>query len=1249
MAIIYSYPTVTPTSDDLVLGTDVNGEGKPTKNFTIQSIVDIVQGGATGLGAVLTISSDALQQPATNFTNVQGTGTSTFGSFTDGTMTITGGVGTGFTAFTSTAITGTLQTAAQPNVTSLGNLTSLVINGAVSGTNVITSTTLAGASNTNIASTLAIKTYVDSNPSGAESLAATLLIGNITNGRDIVVSAGDDVTFTNTSKILMGTTVADNFEIYSDSTNSIVIDRSPGALKLQTSLLSVRNEADTTQTISASAAGAVELYHGGTKKFETTSSGVKTDGIVENPAGTSGAPTFTFTGDTTTGMYRSGAGFVAFSSNGNITARISESDFESESTDFTVNGVFRAFSTAQASFGGKLTVATPTASSDAATKGYVDSNNAGQTLEYAGDATGPFALNLADDDLEFNGDSNITVTAATVAANKGIVTIDLNNSVGISGTMTAGTFTDGTFTGSSGTYTGYTSITSAAFVGPLTGNASTATALASPGTIQLLSGSGATQGVASNAVTYTDGGNIQLTTTLADTTVTAKALTNLPTPTSSAITATDTILAAMAKLQGQITGIAGSLAFEGTWDARTVAEGGAGTPPSATPVNGQFWIVDPAGSQNLDGITDWLVGDWAIYVSNGAGTDAWQKIDQSNEVLGSGAANKIAKWTSANTLGTGLISDDGTTVTVGTNGNLTVQGDTILGDDATADTVTLNGPTTFESTGIFKKGIALGAGGTDYGDGTKVLTSSGAAGTPPTWTTPTVGVVTSITGNYGITVAGTAAVPTIAVTADTNNLINQATAKATPVGADTILINDSAASDVLKKATLTSIKTFTAESWLLDVDGGAAATISDGDQVGFNSGTGIVQTLSTKDVTTAIDYVGNNNAIEAAADGTSITVAATDKLWVSDADDNTIKQINVSQVSGVVDQNLAEVLAVNNVTGGTDIAVSANDDITLTDSSKIKWDFGGGLELFSTSSTNNVISTGTSANLYVKSDILVLQKSNGDSMLSHGGEAVSISYRGSTNPGVRFLTTTTGIEVMNADVNGAPTILLNQDSKNFIITQSVTGGGQITNSFGSLALRNDGSIILQNKAGTDFKASFDSSISFSPDNLAGTATVPGVTIYQSTDATADGTRTRVYGDLQVDGNIIHEGGGGGIFYGDQAISTGSSALTFTLKRATTGTLMFDVWFTSETSTATSVAKKYVVAHSSNTTPVYNKILDTGPDGSNDFTVTFANATGDATGDSVTCSIQAVGVAQNIGYTVQVGHDSTNALTFTAAS
>ena len=41
MAIIYTYPVVIPTSNDLLLGTDVDAQGKPTKNFTVQSIIDL--------------------------------------------------------------------------------------------------------------------------------------------------------------------------------------------------------------------------------------------------------------------------------------------------------------------------------------------------------------------------------------------------------------------------------------------------------------------------------------------------------------------------------------------------------------------------------------------------------------------------------------------------------------------------------------------------------------------------------------------------------------------------------------------------------------------------------------------------------------------------------------------------------------------------------------------------------------------------------------------------------------------------------------------------------------------------------------------------------------------------------------------------------------------------------------------------------------------------------------------------------
>jgi len=53
MAIIYSYPVVQPTTDDLVLGTDATDASKPTKNFTVQSIIDLVTVSGNDLQAVL--------------------------------------------------------------------------------------------------------------------------------------------------------------------------------------------------------------------------------------------------------------------------------------------------------------------------------------------------------------------------------------------------------------------------------------------------------------------------------------------------------------------------------------------------------------------------------------------------------------------------------------------------------------------------------------------------------------------------------------------------------------------------------------------------------------------------------------------------------------------------------------------------------------------------------------------------------------------------------------------------------------------------------------------------------------------------------------------------------------------------------------------------------------------------------------------------------------------------------------------
>lgn len=68
--------------------------------------------------------------------------------------------------------------------------------------------------------------------------------------------------------------------------------------------------------------------------------------------------------------------------------------------------------------------------------------------------------------------------------------------------------------------------------------------------------------------------------------------------------------------------VLGQVDYQGTWDAS------AGTPPTATPEKGWYYIVTVAGSTDLDGITEWAVGDWAIH----SGT-AWNKVDNTDAVV----------------------------------------------------------------------------------------------------------------------------------------------------------------------------------------------------------------------------------------------------------------------------------------------------------------------------------------------------------------------------------------------------------------------------------------------------------------------------------------------------------------------------------------------------------------------------------------------------------------------------------------
>jgi hypothetical protein len=103
--------------------------------------------------------------------------------------------------------------------------------------------------------------------------------------------------------------------------------------------------------------------------------------------------------------------------------------------------------------------------------------------------------------------------------------------------------------------------------------------------------------------------------------------------------------------------VAGGLSYQGTWNATTNTP----TLTSSVGTSGYYYVVATAGSTNLNGITDWQIGDWLLF--NGS---AWQKIDQSNLVtsVNSQTGAVSLTYTDVNAIGS-ITSTDGS-VTVST-------------------------------------------------------------------------------------------------------------------------------------------------------------------------------------------------------------------------------------------------------------------------------------------------------------------------------------------------------------------------------------------------------------------------------------------------------------------------------------------------------------------------------------------------------------------------------------------------------
>jgi len=229
---------------------------------------------------------------------------------------------------------------------------------------------------------------------------------------------------------------------------------------------------------------------------------------------------------------------------------------------------------------------------------------------------------------------------------------------------------------------------------------------------------------------------------------------------------------------------AAGLTYQGVWNAATNTP----TLVSGTGTNGHFYIVDVLGNTNLNGNTDWQVGDWALFSGVTGAGGFWDKIDNTQSLTGSGTTNTMTMWTSPSAIGNSLISQAGTVVSVNaslkvkdtveattTNANLKLKGAgtggvEIMGDTASATDGRIQLNCYVNSHGVTIQSPPHSDSATytlilpsSVGTVGQVLTSAGSgAGAQLTWSSPTVGTVTSI--NYTTDFTAFTAGPAAAIT-----------------------------------------------------------------------------------------------------------------------------------------------------------------------------------------------------------------------------------------------------------------------------------------------------------------------------------------------------------------------------------------------------------------------------------------------------------------------------------------------------
>jgi hypothetical protein len=224
----------------------------------------------------------------------------------------------------------------------------------------------------------------------------------------------------------------------------------------------------------------------------------------------------------------------------------------------------------------------------------------------------------------------------------------------------------------------------------------------------------------------------------------------------------------MLKTVSSITNAIGALNFKGTWDAN------ANSPALASSVGtkGDYYVVGTAGSTNLNGISNWGVGDWATY--NGS---IWQRVEGGANLNGVDLSVSGTSTLSGLTASTALALNASKEVVSVTN---TGTGDNVLATSPTLVTPVLGAAT---ATSINK--VAMTA--------------------PATAATLTIADGKTLTANASLTLAGTDA--TTMTFPSTSQTIAGLGVAQTFTANQTVQASDTRTGDVLGKQVMTGTAT----------------------------------------------------------------------------------------------------------------------------------------------------------------------------------------------------------------------------------------------------------------------------------------------------------------------------------------------------------------------------------------------------------------------------------------------------------